>query len=70
MKTKSGVEKRRYILFAENDFYNLCDDDNRILLRSYNLSIVLQYASALKKGGHIVNISDSVQAEIGQGGVL
>lgn len=67
---KSEVEKKRYILFSENDFYNLCDDDNRILLRSYNLSIVLQYASALKKAGHTVNISDNLQAEIGQGGVL
>lgn len=70
MKIKSEVEKKRYILFAENDFYNLCDHDNRILFRSYNLSIVLQYASALKKGGHIVNVSDDLKEEIGQGGVL
>lgn len=69
MKTKE-VEKRRYILFAENDFYNLCDDTDTILLRSYNLSIVLQYASALEKAGHIVNVSDDLKEEIGQGGVL
>lgn len=69
MKTKE-VEKRRYILFAENDFYNLCDDADIILLRSYNLSIVLQYASALKKAGHIVNVSDDLKEEIGQGGIL
>ena len=64
------VEKKSYILFAENDFYNLCDDDNKILLRSYNLSIVLQYVSALKRQGHIVNVSDDLKEEIGQGGVL
>lgn len=68
MKTETEFKQRHYILSEENGFYNLCDDDDRILFRTYNMGIILQYASALAKRGHAVDIADNLVEELGQSG--
>lgn len=66
MKTETEFKQRRYILSEDNGFYNLCDDNDRILFRTYNLSIILQYAFALRKNGHLIDVADNLVDELGQ----
>lgn len=70
MKTERKAIDKHYILSFDNSFYYLSDENERILLRSHYLGVVLQFASYLRKNGYIVNVSDSIRDELGQGGVL